>query len=76
MNQVSIARRPNGERELLEDEHRVIRLLKWLPAGPVEFDDANDNNERRTLERKRTLVQFVARHGGIRTIAVDDLIVL
>lgn len=51
---------------LLEDTHDVVKLLKWLPAGPA----SNGGH------REHTLVQFVARHGGIRTVAVKDLTLL
>ena len=51
---------------LLEDTHDVQKLLKWLPAG--ETSDGG--------YREHTLVQFVAHHGGIRTVAVKDLTLL
>lgn len=45
-------------------EHEIVRLLKWLPAGPM-VDGG---------ERPRDLVQFVARHGGVRTVSAEDLV--
>ena len=51
----------------MEMDHKVVKLLKWLPAGPTA--DGNGH-------RAKTLVQFVAHHGGMRTVAVDDLVVL
>jgi hypothetical protein len=51
---------------LLEETHDVVKLLKWLPAGPT----SNGGH------REHTLVQFVAREGGIRTVNVKDLILL
>lgn len=51
---------------LLEDTHDVVTLLKWLPAGPLPGGQV----------REHTLVQFVARQGGIRTVAVKDLTLL
>jgi hypothetical protein len=51
---------------MIEEQHYVMRLLKWLPAGPAKEGG----------HRAKDLVQFVARDGGIRTIAVDDLTLL
>lgn len=71
MHQISQypAVRANGSRRLsglLEDTHRVVRLLKWLPAGPSSHGG----------HREHDLVQFVAEQGGIRTVAVKDLTLL
>lgn len=49
---------------MLEQEHRVVRLLKWLPAGPTADGG----------RRKEDLVQFTAIRGGIRTVAVRDIV--
>jgi len=51
---------------MLEDEHKVLRLKRWLPAGPLEDGG----------RRERDLVQFIAENGGTRTVAVEDLILL
>jgi hypothetical protein len=55
----------------IEADHVVVKLLKWLPAGPT-----GPGLDGEPGFRKHTLVQFIARHGGIRTVAVDDLIAL
>lgn len=55
---------PGLGHSIIENEHEVLKLLKWLPAGPTESGGF----------RKKDIVQFVARHGGIRTVAVADLV--
>lgn len=65
VNQITRVRL-NTRYTMIEDEHRVEKLMKWLPAGPTSEGG----------ERKEDLVQFVARHGGIRTIPVNDLIIV
>lgn len=47
----------------IENDHYVTRLMKFLPAGPTE-DGGN---------RSHDLVQFVAKHGGIRTVKAEDI---
>jgi hypothetical protein len=56
-----------GRNLIDEQEHKVLKLLKWLPAGPTADGEGH---------RKKDLVQFVAAHGGVRTVAADDLVVL
>jgi hypothetical protein len=51
---------------MIEDEHKVLKLMKWLPAGPTSGGG----------ERKQDIVQFIARDGGIRTVPAEDLILL
>lgn len=51
---------------MVEEEHLVKKLTRWLPAGPTAAGTV----------RAKTLVQFVARDGGTRTVAVEDLILL
>lgn len=50
----------------LEVEHRVVKLLKWLPAGPTATGG----------HREHTLVQFTSRQGGIRTVRASHLTLL
>jgi hypothetical protein len=65
VHQISkLPRRYGGS--LLEDTHHVVKLLKWLPAGPT-----SDGGH-----RAEDLVQFVAQQGGIRTVRVRDLTLL
>lgn len=47
-------------------EHRfkVTSVRCWLPAGPTDSGGF----------RKKALVQFIAYKGGLRTVAVDDII--
>jgi hypothetical protein len=49
---------------IIEAEHRVKSLRKWLPAGPTDSGGV----------RKHDIVQFVAVDGGIRTVEVRDLV--
>lgn len=72
MYQISRIELPGGRHTLLEDEHRVDRLLAWLPAGPVL--DAETGEE--VGVREHDLVQFRAREGGRRTVRTDDLTLL
>jgi hypothetical protein len=51
---------------MIEDEHRVVKFLKWLPAGPTASGG----------HREKTLVQFIAKDGGTRTVAIEDLTLL
>lgn len=44
----------------------MMKLLKWLPAGLTSSGSI----------REHDLVQFVAKHGGIRTVKVSDLTLL
>lgn len=56
---------PTGEKRIMiEAEHYVVKLMRWLPAGPTESGGHRDKD----------LVQFVARDGGIRTVATADLV--
>lgn len=55
----------------IEQDHIVVKLLKWLPAGPT-----SPGLDGEPGHREHTLVQFIAQHGGIRTCSVDDLIAL
>ena len=55
----------------IESDHVCVKLLKWLPAGPT-----GPGLDGEPGYRDRTLVQFIAQHGGIRTCAVSDLIAL
>lgn len=55
----------SGRKVMIEDEHEVVRLLKYLPAGPTEDGQGF---------REQTLVQFVAKHGGVRTVRASDLV--
>jgi hypothetical protein len=48
---------------LQEKTHHVVRLVKWLPAGPTTDGGHRDHD----------LVQFVGRQGGLRTVRVRDL---
>jgi hypothetical protein len=52
----------------LEDEHRVLKYRKFLPAGPT----FNAEGEK-TGQRKQDLIQFIAEQGGTRTVAVADI---
>jgi hypothetical protein len=62
-----------GDRNIwIEDEHRVDRLLKFLPAGPITDPETGEQ----LGERKHDIVQFIARHGGRRTIKTADLTLL
>jgi hypothetical protein len=70
VHQITIMPRRSGG-GTIELDHVVVKLLKWLPAGPT---GPGLNGE--PGFRKHTLVQFIAKHGGIRTCAVDDLIAL
>lgn len=56
--------RPEFGGGLIEQTHEVVKLLKWLPAGPTDNGGV----------REQDIVQFVARHGGIRTVAAADLV--
>lgn len=56
-----------GRNLIQEQEHHVKTLLKFLPAGPTADGEGH---------RKKDLVQFVATHGGVRTVAADDLVIL
>lgn len=47
-------------------EHRVTKLVKWLPAGPTATGG----------HREHTLVQFIGQKGGVRTVRVDQLVPL
>lgn len=49
---------------MIEDEHLVQKFVKFLPAGPTESGG----------HRKRDLVQFIAKDGGMRTVQVEDLV--
>jgi hypothetical protein len=60
-----MAKRNGGS--IIELDHHVEKLLKWLPAGPTADG---------TGHRQHDLVQFIARHGGIRTCRAADLVVL
>lgn len=51
---------------MIETEHRVQRLVKWLPAGPTESGG----------HRERDLIQFYAVDGGLRTTYVSNLTML
>lgn len=51
---------------LHEETHRVVKLRQWLPAGPLAAGG----------QRERTLVQFFSAKGGMRTVAVDDVVLL
>lgn len=66
---------PGMGSNLIENEHQVVKLLKWLPAGPLGADaQTTGTRERSAGHRPRDMVQFVARHGGVRTVAVEDLV--
>jgi hypothetical protein len=43
----------------------IISVLQYLPEGP-----ATDGGY-----RKEALVQFVVNHGGVRTVAVGDILI-
>ena len=49
---------------MIETEHKIVRLLKYLPAGSTESGGNRD----------RALVQFIAEDGGKRTVACEDLV--
>lgn len=70
LHQITIMPRRSGG-GTLELDHVCVKLLKWLPAGPT-----SPGLDGEPGYRKHTLVQFIALHGGIRTVAVDDLIAL
>ncbi len=44
---------------MLEDEHKVLKYRRLLPA---------------TETRPRPILQFFAVRGGLRTIAIDDIV--
>lgn len=58
--------RPGGKVITIEDEHKVQKLVKFLPAGPT-----SDGGH-----REQALVQFIARDGGLRTVNAGDLTLL
>lgn len=64
MYQISVVHLPGSRRTMIEDEHEVLRLRQWLPAGPTATGG----------HRERDLVQFTAKHGGVRTVPVADLV--
>lgn len=51
---------------MVEQEHYVHKFVRWLPAGPTASGG----------HREKVLVQFIAKDGGMRTVAVDDLTLL
>lgn len=62
----------------VEDEHYVVKLLGWYPAGPLKDDGERglDEGERARRVREHDLVKFVARNGGVRVVRAADLQVL
>lgn len=50
----------------VENEHFVVKLLKWLPKGLTDTGGY----------RERDLVQFIAKDGGTRTTYASNLTVL
>lgn len=60
------AARRAGRFTIFEQEHYVVRLIKWLPAGVTEGG----------MIREHDLVQFVGRHGGLRTVRAADIVVV
>lgn len=56
-----VAAVPGGPKQMLEVEHEVIKFRKWLPKGAGRADD---------------LIQFIAKHGGTRTVRTKDLTVI
>lgn len=55
-----------GRFSIFEQEHYVMRLLKWLPAGATEDG----------VIRERDLIAITARHGGMRVLAAKDIVVV
>lgn len=55
---------PDPPTVTLEDEHRVNSFRRYLPEGPTSDGGFRDE----------PLVQFVSVQGGIRTLAVNDII--
>lgn len=71
MYQISVMR--TGDRNIwIEDEHLVQKLLKFSEVGPITDPETGEV----IGERKDQLVQFIARHGGRRTIKTADLTLL
>lgn len=66
LSQISKVALSSGRTTILEDEHRVDKFLKWLPAGPISEGG----------HREHDLVKFVAHHGGIRVVRAADLIII
>lgn len=57
--------RPN-KTVYVENEHIVLKLLRWLPKGPTDSGGY----------RERDMIQFVAKDGGMRTTYVSNLTLL
>lgn len=76
ISKVPVGREP-GRHVLVEEEHRVERLLAWYPAGPLgEHDPTTGERERSNGTREHDLVKFLAREGGTRCVRARDLQVL
>lgn len=62
-------RRDEGRNKyvLAEDEHKVVKLLKFLPKGPTADGVGN---------RTHDIIQFVAEVGGVRTCRARDCMLL
>lgn len=57
---------PSSGTVLVENEHRVTKLLGWYPAGPLADGG----------ERDHDLIKFVAQEGGVRLVRAADLTLL
>jgi hypothetical protein len=49
---------------MVEGEHHVTSVRRWLPAGPTDSHG----------ERKDDLIQFISSKGGLRTVRVKDIV--